>query len=49
MFADFLKPVSKELQDFAKSCNSFCLGSFVKFTEELNIGLNSSTEDKLHL
>lgn len=47
MFADFLKPVSKELQDFAKSCNSFCLGSFVRFTEEPNLGSILAEEDKI--
>ena len=35
MFTDFLKPVARELQDFAKSCNSFCLGTFVKFTKDI--------------
>lgn len=34
MFTDYLKPVSKELQDFAKSCNSFCLGDAINFEKE---------------
>lgn len=35
MFTDYLKPVSKELQDFAKSCNSFCLGATLNFEKEV--------------
>lgn len=34
MYKDFLKPVSEELQDFAKSCNSFSLGTSIKFRED---------------
>jgi len=47
MYTDYLKPVSKELQDFAKSCNSFCIGPNVYF--ELN-GLDeaiSKSKDKI--
>ncbi|GGF05247.1 Arginase family protein [Chishuiella changwenlii] len=35
MYKDFLKPVSEELQDFAKSCNSFSLGASIKFQEDI--------------
>ncbi|WP_313385162.1 hypothetical protein [Chishuiella sp.] len=35
MYKDFLKPVSRELQDFAKSCNSFSLGTSIKFKEDV--------------
>ena len=42
MFTDYLKPVSKELQDFAKSCNSFCLGASLSF--EKNTLLDNSSE-----
>ena len=35
MFTDYLQPVSKELQDFSKSCNSFCLGSSLIFEREI--------------
>lgn len=37
MFTDYLKPVSKELQDFAKSCNSFCLGGSLNFEQDVLI------------
>jgi len=36
MFIDYLQPVSKELQDFAKSCNSFCLGATLNFEKEIS-------------
>lgn len=35
MFTDYLQPVSKELQDFSKSCNSFCLGAMLNFEKEV--------------
>ena len=40
MFTDYLKPVSKELQDFSKSCNSFCLGATLKFEKEIALDAN---------
>ncbi len=49
MFTDFLKPVSKELQDFAESCNSFCLGAYVKFKEDYLIDQNQKNNDKIAL
>ena len=49
MFTDFLKPVSKELQDFAESCNSFCLGAYVKFKEDYLIDQNQKDSDKIAL
>ena len=43
MYSDYLKPVSKELQDFAKSCNSFCIGSTIHFKlDELDEDLSNS-------
>lgn len=49
MFTDFLKPVSKELQDFAESCNSFCLGAYVKFKEDYLIDQNQKNNEKIAL
>ncbi len=49
MFTDFLKPVSKELQDFAESCNSFCLGAYVKFNEDYLIDQNQQNTTKIAL
>lgn len=40
MYTDFLKPVTKELQDFAKSCNSFCIGANVNFEKEVLVDPN---------
>lgn len=46
MFTDYLKPVSKELQDFAKSCNSFCLGTAVEFEKEILLDANKDFQSK---
>ena len=46
MYKDFLKPVSEELQDFAKSCNSFALGTSIKFREDV-IELDEKSKDKI--
>ncbi|WP_312556035.1 arginase family protein [Empedobacter brevis] len=46
MYKDFLKPVSEELQDFAKSCNSFALGTSIKFCEDV-IELDEKSKDKI--
>lgn len=42
MYTDYLKPVSKELQDFAKSCNSFCIGA------NLNFEVNGLDDEHVH-
>lgn len=47
MYKDFLKPVSEELQDFAKSCNSFSLGTSIKFREDFI--KEDSTDKKIAL
>ena len=46
MYKDFLKPVSEELQDFAKSCNSFALGQAIKFREDV-IEIDEKSNDKI--
>ncbi|WP_314241333.1 hypothetical protein [Empedobacter tilapiae] len=46
MYKDFLKPVSEELQDFAKSCNSFALGQVIKFREDV-IEIDEKSNDKI--
>lgn len=46
MYNDFLKPVSEELQDFAKSCNSFALGQAIKFREDV-IEIDEKSNDKI--
>lgn len=46
MYKDFLKPVSEELQDFAKSCNSFALGQAIKFREDV-IKIDEKSNDKI--
>ncbi len=35
MYKEYLQPVSNELQEFANSCNSFCLGASVQFKESI--------------
>ena len=50
MYTDFLKPVTKELQDFAKSCNSFCIGANVNFENEILIDpVEFKKKDKIAL
>ena len=46
MYNDFLKPVSEELQDFAKSCNSFALGTSIKFRKNV-LETAENTNDKI--
>ncbi|TGN30181.1 arginase family protein [Empedobacter tilapiae] len=46
MYKDFLTPVSEELQDFAKSCNSFALGQVIKFREDV-IEIDEKSNDKI--
>ena len=46
MYKDFLTPVSEELQDFAKSCNSFSLGASMKFQENI-LEIEENVTDKI--
>ena len=46
MYKDFLTPVSEELQDFAKSCNSFSLGASIQFQENI-IEIDENKTDKI--
>ena len=46
MYKDFLKPVTEELQDFAKSCNSFSLGASIKFQEDI-LEIEENAIDKI--
>ena len=46
MYKDFLKPVTEELQDFAKSCNSFSLGASIKFQEDI-LEIEENATDKI--
>jgi len=48
MYKDFLIPVSKELQDFAKSCNSFSLGASMKFQEDI-LEIKENESEKIAL
>ena len=48
MYKDFLTPVSEELQDFAKSCNSFSLGASMKFQENI-LEIEEHVTDKIDI